>query len=141
LRNAERFQSALEFCFCSNQRAAKAVLADFHSQHTLGDAGALLAAPQGPQARLWGWCASRARPTDPDRGLQAAGACEPRAALKAHASPVPGSVRLGFALRGRRGGGRTDVALVPAVPSPPWLLSRRPVGCGGARRGHGGDAE
>ena len=49
------------------QRARKAVLADFYSQHTLGDAGALLAAPQGqgPPGGLEG------RPSRPRHGLRA----------------------------------------------------------------------
>jgi len=50
-------------------------------------------------------------------GRPAAGACEPRVALKVHASPVPGSGRLVFALRGRRGGGRTDVVPMAASSS------------------------
>jgi len=120
------------------QRARKAVLADFHSQHTLGDAGALLAAPQGPpgglggrpsqprHGRRAGWCLERrAGPLGlvslacaaSRSGRPAAGACEPRAALKVHASPIPGSARLVFALGGRRGGGRTDVVLMAASSS------------------------
>jgi len=149
-------------CFFFGQRTRKAVLADFHTQHTLGDAGALLAAPQG---RPGAWEAVLVNPgtgARAPRGLMlgaprgASGAGAPRvrgqpirmtdcrrmraaAALKVHASPGSGSGRLVFALRGRRGEGRTDVFLMAASSSviSALLLSRRPsarVRDGGARQ-------
>jgi len=88
---------------------------------------------------LWSWCASRARPADPDDRLQAHASRARRSKRTRH----PSLARDDSSLRCAGGA---------AVGEPMWLWcrrcrhhlwlpSRRPVGCGGARRGHGGDAE
>jgi len=67
---------------------------------------------------------------------QAAGACEPRAALKAHASLAYDSGRLISALRGRRGGGRTNVVLIATSSSALCLFRAvRLRACATAERG------